>query len=62
MEQTAIRIDEEVWLNAPARQWVLSCPLRWGVSDLAKDVLEIITVFSARLYGARIPRELKNHR
>jgi hypothetical protein len=28
MEQTAIRIDEEVWPNAPARQWVLSFPFQ----------------------------------
>lgn len=28
--------------------------------DLAKDVLEIITVFSARLYGARSKKKIKN--
>ena len=27
--------------------------------DLAKDVLEILTVFSARLYGSRSPRNQK---
>jgi putative resolvase len=27
--------------------------------DLAKDVLEIITVFSARLYGSRSPKNAK---
>ena len=27
--------------------------------DLAKDVLEIITVFSARLYGSRSPKNQK---
>jgi predicted site-specific integrase-resolvase len=27
--------------------------------DLAKDVLEIITVFSARLYGSRSPKNKK---
>ena len=29
--------------------------------DLAKDVLEIITVFSARLYGSRSPKNQKLH-
>lgn len=32
---------------------------RWEEEELAKDVLEIITVFSARLYGSRSRKNQK---
>ena len=63
MEQTALWIDEEVWPNAAARQWVLSFPfqVRYGLarnpellSAVNKEVCKEISIFYEDCVAAQL--------